>query len=153
MSRIKEIGHAVLHVGDVDVSTDWYCDVLGMEVVVAPPRFRGRFLSFGRRDHDIALFERGDVEGAGGREYNHLAFELDGDLADLKAFRRRLLEKGVTITGTVDHGISFGIYFLDPDGHQLEVFLQRTAVDADPKQVFRELGAFSTPIDLDAVQE
>lgn len=153
MTKIKEIGHAVLHVSDVSASTDWYCDVLGMEVVVAPEEFPGRFLSFGRRDHDLALFESGDIAAHGGREYNHLAFEIDGTLDDLKRFRRRLLDKGVTITGTVDHGISYGVYFLDPDGHQLEVFKQRTHPDEDPKAAFRSVGAMSAPVDLESVSE
>lgn len=51
MARIKEIGHAVLHVSDVDASSAWYYDLLGMEVVLAPPEFPARFLSFGRKDH------------------------------------------------------------------------------------------------------
>lgn len=152
MTRIKEIGHAVLHVSDVTASCDWYCDVLGMEVVIAPAEFPARFLSFGRRDHDIALFQSADIAGHGGREYNHLALEIDGDLEDLKAFRRGLEERGVTITGTVDHGISYGIYFLDPDGHQLEVFQQRTGHD-EPKAAFKAVGVKATPIDLEAMED
>jgi len=153
MTKIKEIGHAVLHVSDVAVSSDWYCDILGMEVVIESTRFPARFLSFGRRDHDIALFQTGDSAEHGGREYNHLAFEIDGALEDLKRFRRRLVDKGVTITGTVDHGISYGIYFLDPDGHQLEVFQQRTGPDEDPKAAFRGVGILATPVDLEAISD
>lgn len=153
MTRIKEIGHAVLHVSDVAASSDWYCDILGMEVVIASQDFPARFLSFGRKDHDLALFQAADAAAHGGREYNHLAFEIDGTLEDLKRFRRGLVDKGVTITGTVDHGISYGIYFLDPDGHQLEVFQQRTAPDDDAKAVFRGVGVMATPIDLETAGE
>ena len=153
MTQIKEIGHAVLHVSDVAASSNWYCDILGMEVVIEASGFPARFLSFGRKDHDLALFHSDDVAAHGRREYNHLAFEIDGTLEDLKRFRRRLAEKGVTITGTVDHGISYGIYFLDPDGHQLEVFQQRTAPGADAKAAFRDVGVMATPIDLEEVAE
>ena len=31
------------------------------------------------------------------------------------------------INEVLDHGVSTGIYFFDPDGHQLEVFCQRIA--------------------------
>lgn len=151
MTKIREIGHAVLHVSDVAASSDWYCDILGMEVVIEASGFPARFLSFGRKDHDLALFQAGDVAAHGGREYNHLAFEIDGTLEDLKRFRRQLVEKGVTITGTVDHGISYGIYFLDPDGHQLEVFQQRTASDEDAKAAFRNVGVMATPIDIETI--
>ena len=152
MTKIKHIAHAVLHVSDVSACSDWYCDVLGMEIVVESPHFPARFLSFGRKDHDIALFQTADIAEHSGREYNHLAFEIDGTFEDLKRFRRRLVDKGVTITGTVDHGISYGIYFLDPDGHQLEVFQQRTHADEDPKAVFRDVGVMATPIDLESIE-
>ena len=61
------------------------------------------------------------------------------------------MEKSVTITGTVDHGISYGIYFLDPDGHQLEVFRQRTSLSEDARMVFRGVGVMATPIELETV--
>ncbi len=153
MTKIKEIGHAVLHVSDVAASSDWYCDILGMEVVIAADGLPARFLSFGRKDHDLALFQSADAAEHGGREYNHLAFEIDGSLEDLKRFRRRLVDKDVTITGTVDHGISYGIYFLDPDGHQLEVFQQRTGPAEDAKAAFRGVGVLATPIELESINE
>ena len=86
----------------------------------------------------------------GQQDINHLALEFDEDLEGLKAFRRHLVDKGVTITGTVDHGVSYGIYFLDPDGHQLEMFLQRTPPAEDQHEAFRTAGVKATPIDLDS---
>ena len=145
MSRIAKIGHAVLHVSDLAASKQWYQDILGMEVVIEGEDFRGCFLSFGERDHDIALFEAPDVPK---QEFHHLAFEFDGDLDGFKGMHRHLLEGGVEITGTVDHGISYGIYFLDPDGHQLEVFFQRTAAEEDDRAAFRRSGILVTPIDI-----
>ncbi len=53
MTKIKEIGHAVLHVSNVATSSEWYCDILGMEVVIESAGFPARFLSFGRKDHDL----------------------------------------------------------------------------------------------------
>lgn len=151
MPRIKEIGHAVIYVSNPAASAKWYCDVLGMEVVIEEPRFPGFFLSFGERDHDLALFKAPEGRKLGRDDYNHLAMELDGGVEDLKAFRRRLVDKGIEITGTVDHGISYGVYFLDPDGHQLEVFHQRTRPGEDKIQAFKVVGAKSTPIELDSV--
>ena len=45
------------------------------------------------------------------------------------------------------------MYFLDPDGHQLEVFLQRTEPEADAVEAFRKTGVLATPIDMDALEE
>ena len=150
MNTIKGIGHAVMYVTDPGVSADWYADILGMSTVIEEPRIPAIFLSFGWRDHDLALFKAPPGHSLGQQDFNHLAFEFGGDLEGLKAFRRRLVEKGVTITGTVDHGVSYGIYFLDPDGHQLEMFLQRTPPDEDQHEAFRTAGVKATPIDLDS---
>ena len=152
MTRIKKLGHIVLLASDPEASAAWYCDLLGMERVTAHPGIPAVFLSFGRRDHDIALFKAPDGRALGHHDAEHFAFEIDGGLDDLKAFRARLAETGVRITGTVDHGISYGIYFLDPDGHQLEVFWQRIASDEDAKRTFGEIGAIAKPVDLDAVE-
>ncbi len=75
MTKIKEIGHAVLHVSNVATSSEWYCDILGMEVVIESAGFPARFLSFGRKDHDLALFQSADIAEHGGREYNHCTWQ------------------------------------------------------------------------------
>jgi hypothetical protein len=63
MTRIKEIGYVFSYMRDPDASSKWYCEVLGMEAVIEQPPFPACFLSFGRRDHDIARF-KGRGEGA-----------------------------------------------------------------------------------------
>lgn len=152
MPRIKQLGHIVLFVSDPEASAAWYCDILGMERVTTHQGIPAVFLSFGARDHDIALFEVPDGRALGHHDAEHFAFEIDGGLEALKAFRARLLDKGVTVTGTVDHGISYGIYFLDPDGHQLEVFHQRVDPDAEAKRMLGEIGAIAKPVDLETVE-
>ncbi len=59
MTKIKEIGHAVLHVSDVATSSDWYCDILGVEVVIAADGLPTRFLSFGGKITISRCFESG----------------------------------------------------------------------------------------------
>jgi catechol-2,3-dioxygenase len=46
---------------------------------------------------------------------------------DLRANYAYFRERGVEIAEILDHGVSTGIYFYDPDGHMLEVFCQRVA--------------------------
>jgi catechol 2,3-dioxygenase len=149
MTKIKKLGHVVLYVRDAMASADWYIDILGMEVVVSNSEIPAVFLSFGERDHDLALFGIGDRRPVGGHDVNHVSFEIDGDLDDLKAFHAKLQDRGAKITGVVDHGISYGVYFFDPDGHQLEVFYQRIQPDSDAKKALAELGAVATPVTLD----
>jgi catechol-2,3-dioxygenase len=89
------------------------------------PYAGGIFLSFGESDHDLAVFP-GDPEASRGREFEHFGLELDsaGEIDPLRRLYGRLLEHNVRIQEVLDHGVSIGVYFLDPDGHQLEVFTQ-----------------------------
>jgi hypothetical protein len=44
------------------------------------------------------------------------------------------------------------VYFLDPDGHHLEVFYQHIQPDEEAMRIFAEIGAIAKPIDLDAIK-
>ena len=150
MPRIKHLGHVVLYVSDPAASAKWYNDVLGMETVTFNERIPAAFLSFGIRDHDIALFQAPPGRTLGHHDVEHVSTEIDGSLAELKEFYSSLLRKNVVVLGVMDHGISHGVYFLDPDGHHLEVFCQHEP-DARSKVKFGEIGAIANPIDLDAI--
>lgn len=126
--KIKRVAHVVLYVGDPEASARWYCNVLGMQVsakVYEGPYTGGVFLSFGEHDHDLALFPRA-VPGECGREFEHIGLEVDcnGDINQLRRLYGSMLRHQVVIHEVLDHGVSIGIYFFDPDGHQLEVFCQ-----------------------------
>lgn len=148
MAQIKQLGHVVLFVNDPMASADWYCNVLGMEAVVRDDRIPAAFLSFGRRDHDIALFRSPDDRRLGHHDVEHVSCEIDGDIDDLKKFHAMLIEKGIDILGVVDHGISYGVYFRDPDGHHLEVFYQRIPDGFEAKTTFGQIGALAKEIDM-----
>jgi catechol 2,3-dioxygenase-like lactoylglutathione lyase family enzyme len=130
--KVAALGHIVLFVQDVEASARWYCDILNMSVsgrASDGPYKGGIFLTFGTHDHDIALFQN-DHGTPKGRELEHiglrLATESPDDLRRIYAF---FIDKGVRIVEVLDHGVSTGIYFLDPDGHMLEVFHQRVSPD------------------------
>lgn len=128
--KVKRIAHIVLYVRDPEASGRWYSEVLGMQVsarVADGPYRGGVFLSFGEQDHDLALFPSTATER--GKEFEHIGFEVDcsGDLDQLRRLYGRMLRHNVRINEVLDHGVSIGIYFFDPDGHQLEVFCQLIA--------------------------
>jgi len=127
--RVKRVAHVVLYVKDPEASAAWYADVLGMKIsarVPDGPYKGGVFLSFGEYDHDIALFP-GSPDASRGKEFEHIGLQVDcdNDLDSLRRLYGRMLQKKVRINEVLDHGVSTGIYFFDPDGHQLEVFCQR----------------------------
>ena len=148
MPQIRKLGHVVLFVRDPMASADWYSDLLGMDVVVRDERIPAAFLSLGRRDHDLAFFRVPDDRDLGHHDVEHVSFEIDGGIDDWKRFHQVLVDKGVQILGAVDHGIAFGVYFLDPDGHHLEVFCQRFSDDAASKSEFARIGAVANPVNV-----
>lgn len=126
--RVAAIAHIVLFVADPEASARWYCDILNMSVSARAgdgPYKGGVFLTFGRHDHDIALFAN-DHRDAKSREFEHIGLRLATDSADdLRRIYAFFIDRGVRVQEVLDHGVSTGIYFLDPDGHMLEVFHQR----------------------------
>ena len=147
MPGIKQLGHTVIYVSDLDVSREWYRKHLGMTVVVESPERNGCFLSFGENDHDIALFENPVARGA--KTINHIALKFDGSVAELAQYRQGLIDEGVEGNRTVDHGVSYGIYFNDPDDHCWEVFVERKRSEPTRVLAMRATGAMSEPVELE----
>jgi catechol 2,3-dioxygenase-like lactoylglutathione lyase family enzyme len=125
--HVDRIAHIVLFVKDPEASARWYSEVLNMKITARAgdgPYKGGVFLSFGKSDHDIALFKA--EEGASkGKEFEHIGLMMAGtSMDDLRRNYAYFRERGVEIAEILDHGVSIGIYFYDPDGHMLEVFCQ-----------------------------
>lgn len=125
--RIERIAHIVLFVKDPEASARWYCDVLNMKITARAgdgPYKGGVFMSFGESDHDVALF-KAEEGAAKGKEFEHIGFRMAGtSMDDLRRNYAFFKDRGVEIAEILDHGVSVGIYFYDPDGHMLEVFCQ-----------------------------
>ena len=127
--QIKTLGHAVLRVRNLERSAAFYRDLLGMREVA---RYGGKmaFFSLGANHHDLALMELGaDAAAAdpGAVGLYHLAFKVGDTLVELRAVKAELEASGVEILGMSDHRVSQSLYILDPDGIELELY-----VDADP---------------------
>ena len=126
-NSIPSMGHAVINVRSIETSLQFY-EKLGLRV-----RRRSRpngalmvFLSFGERDHDLALRERGPAAPAydrGGVGLAHLAFRVEGGLDELRAFKRELDARHVQINRMTEHKNSNSIYLRDPDGLEIEFYV------------------------------
>lgn len=58
----------------------------------------------------------------------HIAFETDS-MEQLRAAKARLEAHGVQVLGPKDHDFCQSIYFMDPDGHRLEITVRSEQAD------------------------
>jgi catechol 2,3-dioxygenase len=128
MVRLKELGHVLVRVLDLERSKKFYADVLGFQILEEDPAHGGTFMALEGQSHCIDLFQVKDVELAerqipGARGLGHIAFRVatEDDLRDANASLRA---HGVEITRTIDHVSQKSIYFNDPDGNTLEIYYE-----------------------------
>ena len=124
MVKPRRLGHVVLRVRDLQRSEEFYTQVVGLEVKGRGGDRMVFFRSNKDVDHDLAIAKLGD--DAPGPEQTrvglyHVAYEL-GSIDEIKEAYRLVNEKGVRIAGYGDHGDTKGLYILDPDGIEIELY-------------------------------
>ena len=124
MIKPSRLGHLVIRVRDLDRSQDFYSRVLGLEVKGRMGDSMVFFRSNQDVDHDLAIAKLGDE--APGPEADrvglyHMAYELSS-MDEIKDAYRVLKQEGVRIAGFGDHGETKGLYLLDPDGIEIELY-------------------------------
>ena len=127
-----ELGHIVYYVRDLEASTAFYTRVVGLELVGTIFDGRAALLSGGGTHHELLLIGVGEAEGPlQGRRIGlyHAGWKIGNSLDELKQARQRILEAGYTIDGQSDHLVSRSLYLRDPDGNEVELFVDNPDVD------------------------
>jgi catechol-2,3-dioxygenase len=129
--EIKELGHVVLYVRDLERSRAFYRDVLGFREIFAVPA--AAVYSSGRTHHELLLLAVGaDAQPIPqGRRVGMYHFGLKvGDSDDeLRAARDAVLAAGATIDGASDHVVTHSLYVRDPDGNEIDLYVDVPGVD------------------------
>ncbi len=129
---MTELGHVVFYVRELDRSVQFYTDVVGLTEQGRIFNDRAALLSGGRTHHELLLIEVGAAPGpAQGRRLGlyHVGWKIGTTLAELKAAYDRILAEDYPIDGVSDHTVSQSIYLRDPDGNEVELFVDNPDFD------------------------
>lgn len=146
---MPELGHVVFYVRDLEASLRFYRDALGLTPCGVIFNGRAALLSGGRTHHELLLIEVGEAPGplAGKRiGLYHVGWNIGKGLDALRAARDRLDTLGYAIDGQSDHTVSQSLYLRDPDGNEVELFVDDP--DFDWKNDPSWLEAPVKPLDL-----
>jgi catechol 2,3-dioxygenase len=137
--QVQELGHLVLYVRDLERSARFYREVLGWRQIAGQPILDLPFPAAacaapgGRTHHELLLIEVGPDAAAlpAGRRVGLYHFGLKiGDSDDtLREAVSKLKESGVPILGASDHTVSHSLYIADPDGNEIELYVDVPGID------------------------
>ena len=130
--KVNKLGHLVYEVSDIPRSVKFWTEVMGFQV--SEGNSKGMvFLRHGSDHHSIGLkpSKHGRrAEPSAGLRVEHLAFEVENADALLEA-RAYLIANGIPIVfeGRKGAGCNEAINFLDPDGHEFELYCNMDQID------------------------
>ena len=127
--RAHYLGHVVFYVRDLQQSLRFYRDLLGFKEVGSIFNGAAAALTSGRTHHELLLIQVGEAPGPSpGRRRGlyHIGIKVGDSLEELRAAKKELEAAGIAIEGMSDHTVSQSLYVQDPDGNEVEVY-----VDAD----------------------
>jgi len=152
IATTTRIGHVHLKVSELQRSLDFYCGVLGFELMQRMGN-SAAFISAGGYHHHIGLntweSAGGQAPPAGATGLYHLAI-LYPNRKELSDALRRVIEAGIPLDGAADHGVSEAIYLRDPDGNGVELYRDHPEQEW-PRDSEGKLAMFTHPLDVRAL--
>lgn len=138
------LGHVVFYVKDLERSLGFYRDLVGFKEVGRIFNGAAVALTSGRTHHELLLIQVGDAPGPSSgprRGLYHIGIKVGDSLDELRHAKRELEQAGIAIEGMSDHTVSQSLYLRDPDGNEVELY-----VDADASIWTRDPAAVVSPI-------
>jgi catechol 2,3-dioxygenase len=129
--KILALGHVVLRVSNRERAEEFYNGLLGLPLCARFDKsgLKMAFFSLGNH-HDFAVMEVGGQDGArngNGIGLDHVAFKIGKSLDELREAKRHLEAAGIT-PRPVDHEVTKSLYFEDPDGNGVELYVDASDV-------------------------
>ena len=144
------IGHVHLKVSNLQRSLDFYCGLLGFELMQMYGE-DAAFISAGGYHHHIGLNTWYSKDAgpapihAAGLFHTAILYPERRDLAEAL---RRLRNANYPLTGASDHGVSEALYLNDPDKNGVELYWDRP-YDSWPRKEDGSIDMFTKALDLE----
>ena len=142
MTSVPEFSfsHMGIYVADAARMEDFYTRVLGFAVTD-----RGNlgstklvFLSRDAREHHQIVLASGRPPAGGFNTINQISFRM-ADFAGLREMHGRLQDERVGELAPVSHGNALSVYFKDPEGNRIELFVDTPWYVEQPVRVPMDL--------------
>ena len=121
---VLTFSHVGIWVTDLETMRRFYADVLGFVETDRGPIGDTElvFLSQSTGDHHQLVLAKGRPHDAGFTTVNQISYKLDS-LETLKAMYATIVHKPVKDLVQISHGNAWSIYFKDPEGNRVELFV------------------------------
>lgn len=143
------IGHVHLKVTDLQRALDFYCGLLGFELITTYGS-DAAFISAGGYHHHIGLntwfSKNGQPAPRNTAGLFHTAI-LYPTRKDLAAILQRLMEADYPLSGASDHGVSEALYLDDPDQNGVELYWDKPR-EQWPTSPDGSITMYTQPLDL-----
>ena len=129
---MTNLGHVVFYVRNLEMSVRFYTEAVGLGLSGAIFNGRAALLSGGSTHHELLLIQVGDADGPlHGKRIGlyHVGWKIGDSVDVLTARYHRLGELGYPVDGVSDHTISQSIYLRDPDGNEVELYVDNPDYD------------------------
>lgn len=120
------LGHVVFYVKDLERSLAFYRDLLGFQEIGRAFQGQAAALTSGRTHHELLLIQVGDAPGpptGRHRGLYHIGIKVGDSLQELREAKADLDRAGIAIAGLSDHTVSQSLYLEDPDGNEVELYV------------------------------
>lgn len=119
-----QLSHCGVYARDVSKMVDFYTRVVGLVVSDRGISSRGGELAFmtAAPDHHHQFVVVSGRPPEGTTTVNQLSFKV-ASLDQLKTLFGRVRDEGITTIRQTSHGNALSIYFPDPEGNQIEIYM------------------------------
>jgi len=142
--KIRALGHVVLQVTDRERAEQFYGDFLGLPLCARYDEdgMKMAFFTLGNH-HDFAVLEvsgEGDSAGNNAAGLHHVAFNIGTTIEELREAKKKLDAAGIDVQ-PADHEVTKSLYFQDPDGNGIELYVDTSDVWRHEPQRVAQVGA------------